>query len=610
MSQNELRLEEYRRVLAIFSQLVFICLSYILAFFLRFEFSILEQYWVLISKTLPVLLLIRIIAFYHAGLFSGLWRYAGMDSVWRILKGTTISTLLFILAIWVIIPGMVGFPRSVFILDWIICTGFISGARLASRILREALRKSSHKISRKVLIIGAGEAGFIILREYQSNPSLNYQIVGFIDDSPSKMNLHIRGVRVLGNRKDIPALVSKYGIEEIVLAIPSAKGEIIRDILGYCQLPEVKIKIVPGLDKIISGDLEVKPRQVKPEDLLGRETVKIDEADISSYIRNKRVLVTGAGGSIGSELCRQIIRFSPAEIVLFDHNENDVYFLTVEFKVRYPLVKFKTIIGDMDDIGLLKYVFSRYRPEVLFHAAAYKHVPLMEENPVSAVKNNIFGSRNLIYAADHYRVERFVLISTDKAVNPISVMGMTKRAAEMILQAKAKNSKTKFMAVRFGNVIGSSGSVVPLFKRQIEDGGPVTITHPEAKRYFMSVREAASLVLQAAGMGKGGEIFILDMGEQIKIVDIAKDLIALSGLKLDKDISLEFVGLREGEKLSEEILLDTEKDQVTKHDKIYITQPNNFDSAKLRKEVKELERLANLMDAEKIKVKLKEILRS
>jgi FlaA1/EpsC-like NDP-sugar epimerase len=319
-------------------------------------------------------------------------------------------------------------------------------------------------------------------------------------------------------------------------------------------------------------------------------------------------LVTGAGGSIGSELCRQIAKFKPQEIILLDHNENDVYFLDVELRTKYPKLQFKTIIGDIKDIGLLKRIFSHYKPQVVFHSAAHKHVPLMEENPIAAVKNNVIGSRNLIYAAEHYKLERFILISTDKAVNPTSIMGMTKRIAEMILQAKAKNSKTKFMAVRFGNVIGSSGSVVPLFKKQIEEGGPVTVTDPEAKRYFMSVTEAVSLVLQAGAIGRGGEIFILDMGEQIKIIDIAKNLVALSGLKLDKDISIEFVGLRPAEKLSEEILLNTERDKVTKHNKIYITAPCDFDPVNLRRQIKELERLANIMDEDKIIPKIKKII--
>ena len=597
----------YRRTLVALIHLVLIVFAYTFSFYLRFEFTLPQEYAALILKTLPLLVLIKMLVFYRFGLFSGLWRYAGIEDLWRIIKATSISTVFFFGGI-IFTHGILGYPRSVFILDWILCTSFINGVRFFSRLFREIFRFSVAKRLKKVLIVGAGESGVMVLKEYRKNPYMNAEVVGFIDDDSAKRHLHIQSVKVLGGRDAIGAVVERYGVEEIVIAIPSAKGEDIRQIFSYCEIPNVKIKIVPGFDKIINGELEIKPREVKPEDLLGRETVRIDEKELEFYLKDKRILVTGAGGSIGSELCRQIARFSPREVILFDHNENDAYFLVVEFKIKYPQIKFKTVIGDIKDIGLLKHLFSSYRPEVIFHSAAHKHVPLMEENPAAAVKNNVIGSRNLIYAADHYKVERFVLISTDKAVNPTSVMGMTKRIAEMILQAKAKNSKTKFMAVRFGNVIGSDGSVVPLFKKQIEEGGPVTVTHPEAKRYFMSVREAALLVLQAAAIGKGGEIFILDMGEQLKIADIAKNLIGLSGLKLGKDISIKFIGLRQGEKLSEEMILHTEQDRLTKHDKIYITQPHDFDPVRLRRQIKDLERLAHIMSEDKIVPKIKEII--
>jgi len=596
----------YRRILVFLAHLIIIAAAYILSFYLRFEFSISPDYWNLIRQTLPLLIIVKMLVFYFSGLFSGLWRYTSIGDFWRIIKASLAASFIFILGV-TFIRGLIGFPRSVFILDWILCTSSVGGVRFLSRLFREILRLSYVKKGKNVLIIGAGEAGVMILREYRHNPYMNAKVVGFIDDDRLKINSHVQGVKVLGDRKQIPEVVQNYGVDEIVIAIPSVRGEEIRDILSYCEASNAKIKIIPGLHKIISGDLELKPREVRPEDLLGRETVSINEKEIESYIRGTRVLVTGAGGSIGTELCRQIARFSPQELILLDHNENNVYFLIAEFKTRFPDIKLKTVIGDIKDIGLLKYVFSRFKPEIIFHSAAHKHVPLMEENPVAAVKNNIVGSRNLIYAAGHYKIERFVLISTDKAVNPTSIMGMTKRIAEMILQAKAKNSRTKFMAVRFGNVIGSDGSVVPLFKRQIEEGGPVTVTDPQAKRYFMSVTEAVSLVLQAGAIGKGGEIFILDMGEQLNILELAKDLIALSGLEPGKDISIKFIGLREGEKLSEEILLNTERDSVTKHNKIYVTRPEEFDPVKLRRQVKELEGLANVMDEVKIIAKIKDI---
>jgi len=362
--------------------------------------------------------------------------------------------------------------------------------------------------------------------------------------------------------------------------------------------------------KIISGQLKVGSREVMPEDLLGRETVCIDESEIARYLKDKRVLITGAAGSIGSELCRPVISFSHGEVVTITHNENNLYFLHLDLSRAYKSANIKPVVGDINDIGLLKTVFSEHRPQVVFHAAAYKHVPLMEDNPIAAVRNNVLGSRNLIYATHHYKAERFVLISTDKAVNPVNIMGLSKRLAEIFLQAKAKHSRTKFMAVRFGNVLGSDGSVVPLFKKQIKAGGPITITHPETTRYFMSIKEAVMLVLQAGAIGSGGEVFLLEMGEQIKIEDLARDLIVLSGLEPDKDIRIEYIGLRPGEKIREELLLDKERDKTTKHDKIYISQSDGFDLITVRKHLRELERLVRLTDVQRIVRKMKEIVAS
>ncbi len=598
----------YRRPLIAIVHLVIICASYLISFLLRFDFKINDYYLLVISKTIFILILVKMGIFFCYRLFSSLLRYASIDDVWRIIKANFFSSIIFILAI-IFIYNTYGYPRSIFFIDFVLCTMFTSSLRLAARLFREKFRPITEQSKKKVLIVGAGYAGIIVLKEYRSNPSMNASIVGFIDDNPAKHDRRIQGVKILGDRTKIPDMANRYGVDEIAIAIPSAKGEVIRQILSYCQLPNVKVKIVPSLQKIINGDLEIKPRDIKPEDLLGREAVNIDANEISFCIKNKRVLVTGAGGSIGSELSRQIVRFKPELIILYDHNENDVYFLSMEFKTRYPKIRFKTIIGDIKDIGLLKQTFSYYKPHVVFHSAAHKHVPLMEENPSAAIKNNILGSRNMIYASHHYKAERFILISTDKAVNPTSIMGSTKRMAEMILQAKAKGSQTKFMAVRFGNVIGSAGSAVPLFKRQIEEGGPLTITHEDAKRYFMSVSEAAQLVLQAGAMGRGGEIFILDMGEQIKIIDLAKNLIGLSGLTVDKDIRIKFIGLRPGEKLSEELLLDSERDKATQHNRIYVTQPNNnFDPAAIRRSIKELETLINVKPEKEIAKKLNEIL--
>jgi FlaA1/EpsC-like NDP-sugar epimerase len=543
----------------------------------------------------------------YFGLYSGLWRYASIDDIWRIAKAHVLAMLCIIPAI-AFFYTFDGFPRSIFVLDCILSFFLVAGVRFVTRLLREKYRPALASKKKKVIIVGAGEAGVMILREARINPKANIEIVGFIDDDRGKKNFRIQGVSILGTCSAIPLIVEKYGIDEVVIAIPSANGEVIRKIVSYCQASFVKIRIVPGLQKILNGDLEVKPRDIRPEDLLGRETVNVNKEEIKGYLSDKVVLVTGAGGSIGSTLCRQIVNFNPKEVLLFDHNENNVYFLGIEFLTKYPKIKFKTIIGDIKDIGLLKNVFSRYKPQVVFHAAAHKHVPLMEENPSAAVKNNIIGSRNLIYASHHYKTERFIFISTDKAVNPTSVMGITKRIAEMVLQSKARTSKTKFMAVRFGNVLGSDGSVVPLFKKQIEEGGPVTLTHPEVKRYFMSINEAAQLVLQAGAMGKAGEIFILDMGEQIKIMDLAKELISLYGLKPEEDIKIKFIGLRPGEKLFEETLLNSEKDKATKADKIYIAQSDYFDPRVLRRKIKDLEKTAKVMDGAGTVKKLREII--
>jgi len=529
--------------------------------------------------------------------------------LWQIIKANSIISVIFFLII-TFIYQMTSYPRSIFILDWGICLILIGGFKFSGRLIREKNSFSLKLRNKKVIIVGAGEAGNLVLEECRKNPDMKLSVVGFIDDSVSKRNLHIQGVKVLGGRERISEIVDKYQIEEIIIAIPSAEGKVIRDILGYCQIKGIKIKIVPGMYKILSGNLEIKLRDVQPEDLLGRETVDIDKDEIKSCIEGKTVLVTGAGGSIGSELSKQIACFFPQKLILWDHNENDIYFLERELQDAYPNLSLKAIIGDIKDISLLKYTFSKLKPQIVFHAAAFKHVPLMEKNVADAFRNNVLGSRGLIYAAEHYKIERFVLISTDKAVNPISVMGATKRIIEMILQAKAKTSRTRFMAVRFGNVLGSNGSVVPFFKKQIKDGGPVTITHPDAMRYFMSVYEATRLVLQAGAIGKGGEIFILDMGEQIKIIDLARNLIALSGLKPEKDILIKFIGLRPGEKLREETLHDAERDKITKYNKIYITQPDDFDSRKLRNRIKELEELIKIRNEQQIVKKIQEIVPS
>jgi FlaA1/EpsC-like NDP-sugar epimerase len=592
----------YRRSIIIAANMVFIALAYILAFYIRFEFTLPYQYYDLIFETLPVLILIKGLMFYFFGLYAGLWKYVSIGDILQILKANAVSTGIFIFYM-VFGRGLVGFPRSVFVLDWGLCVALLAGVRIVSRALRENLTPRKYHKNKKVLIVGAGEAGVMVLNELRKN--MSFDVVGFIDDDAGKKGMTIRGKKILGGKDKIKNVVEGYGVEEIILAMPSQKGSAIRDMIGYCKFPEVGLKIVPGMYKILSGELEVKFREVEPEDLLGRETVKIDEKEVSSYIKGKTVLVTGAAGSIGSELCRQIASFGPASLVMFDLNENDMYFLELELKAKYPELRLIMIMGDVRDIGLLRHVFAKSKPRIVFHAAAYKHVPMMELIPSAAIKNNIIATRNLIYAAGHYNVERFVCISTDKAVHPTSIMGITKRIGEMLVQAKNDKSRTKYMAVRFGNVLGSKGSVVPLFKEQIRNGGPVTVTHEETRRYFMSVSEAVQLVLEAGAFGEGGEIFVLDMGEQIRIYDLAENLIMLSGFKPHEDIEIKVTGLRPGEKMFEQMLHDEEKDQATKNDRIFVTEPDKFEIKKLIKDIKELENYAKAMDEEAILRKIK-----
>ncbi len=583
-------------------------LSIFLAFAIRFDWRFTQS---VISPCLYFMMwatFFRTSLFALFGMYQWSFRYASISEAINILKSVTTGSLLLIATAFFTRRTEIG--RSVLLIDYLICVFFTGISRFAPRVLVK-FKQLKHSKLKRVLIVGAGAAGEMIAREMISAKKRVYQPVGYIDDDPGKLNSRIHGVRVLGRISEIGEIIKGANIEEIIIAIPSARGKIIRDIISKCEKAEVKIKTVPELHKILTGEVTIKNiRDVKPEDLLGRETVEINTEDIGAFIRGKTILITGAAGTIGSELSRQMVKFNPGQVILYDLNENNIYFLEIELKTNYPNFKFKTVIGDIKDVGLLKNTFSKYKPQIVFHAAAHKHVPLMESNPVAAVKNNILGTRNLIYASEHYMVERFVMISTDKAVNPTSVMGASKRIAEMIVQTKAKTAKTKFMAVRFGNVIGSSGSVIPIFKQQIENEKPVTVTDPEVKRFFMAASEAAQLVMQAGAIGKGGEVLILDMGEQIKILDLAKNLITLSGLKPNEDVEIKFIGLRPGEKMYEETLLDMEHDKATKHDKIYIAQPDSFDPIQLHKDIKILERLANLMDEERVIEKIKEMVPS
>jgi len=545
----------------------------LLALYIRLEGNTQSQYYAVLLQYLPVMVLMRIVSFSLFGLYNRLWRYASVNELLAIVGAVTLSSV-FITAYTYLYGAAL--PRSIHVISWLLHILFIGSSRMFIRVIYQ-LRQSTRQqnggpVRKNVLIIGAGDAGAMIVREMMhSRYCWDKNIVGFIDDAPDKKDQRLYGVRVLGSSKEIRRLAKKHGIQEIIIAMPSVTGEAMRDILHECKTTGCEVKTLPGIHGLIDGKVTVQQlRNVDITDLLRRETVKLDLAEIAGYLAGKRVLVTGAGGSIGSELCRQVARMSPSSIVLLGKGENSIYEIHQELQQAYPSLKISPVIADVKDTKRISSIFAEMEPQVVFHAAAHKHVPLMEAQPIEAVNNNIFGTKVVAEAADRANVEKFVMISTDKAVNPTSVMGASKRVAELIIQHMNKISATSYVAVRFGNVLGSRGSVIPLFKKQIAQGGPITITHPDMKRYFMTIPEATQLVLQAGAMAKGGEVFVLDMGQPVKIVDMACDLIELSGLRPYTDIKIKFTGLRPGEKLFEELLTSEEGTSASQHEKIFI----------------------------------------
>jgi len=550
---------------------LFIALALILALVLRFEGDLSGQYGQYLNNAIYLLpyYIILTIAFMHIfRLYHRMWQYASIGELYGILKATTTSSVLMVLCIYTIdLPHL---PRSVYILTWLLISGFIGGSRLGWRILRDYLVSQKNSQGKNALIIGAGDGGAMVARELLNNSSLNLTPVGFIDDSRFKQNLTVYDVPVLGRRRDIPAIVKEYQVEEIVIAIPSASGRTIREIMDICRQTEARVRIFQGTNELLADKYSF--REIQLEDLLRREPVQLNLNKISGYIQDKIVLVSGAGGSIGSELCRQISMFAPQEIILVEYSENNLFQIELELREVFPGLKLHAELVDIKDKDRLQKVFKEYQPQVVFHAAAYKHVPMMEKHPQSALRNNVIGTKNLAELADQYAVETFIFISTDKAVQPTSVMGATKRIGEMIIQEMNGKSHTNFAAVRFGNVLGSSGSVIPIFEKQIKRGGPVTVTDAQMTRYFMTIPEAVQLVIQAGAMAQGGEVFVLDMGEPVKILDLAADLIRLHGLEPDKDIKIEITGVRPGEKLHEELFTANEKITTTYHDRILVSE--------------------------------------
>lgn len=546
--------------------------------------------WIIIWAAATV---ISIAVNYFTGLYRNLWQYASINELLNVLASGFITEALFF-----VVMLLIGYKisYSVHFLVLVFDTVFLGVSRLGYRMIRRISKLGSTVASdfKRVLIIGAGDAGVMVIRELRRHYEMGLDPVALIDDDKLKHGCRIMGVKVYGGREKILEIVDKLDIGMIIVALPSASRQTQTEILDICKQTKCKLKILPGVYEIINDSVSVSQlRDVQIEDLLGREPVNLNIEEICGYIQDETVLVTGGGGSIGSELCRQIARFNPKKLLILDIYENNAYDLQQELLMTHPELDHEVIIASVRDKARLEQIFEQYRPSTVFHAAAHKHVPLMEHNPSEAIKNNVFGTLNTAECADKYGVKRFVLISTDKAVNPTNIMGATKRIAEMIIQGMNKHSKTEFVAVRFGNVLGSNGSVIPLFKKQIAEGGPVTVTHPEINRFFMTIPEAVQLVLEAGSMAKGGEIFVLDMGKPVKIVDLARDLIRLSGLEPDIDIKIKLTGLRPGEKLYEELLMSEEGLTSTSHSKIFIGKPTDIDMQKLRQDLEKLKFVMN-----------------
>ncbi len=581
-----------------------------MAIYLRYNFIWEQQAIIFIEyifRYLPVNLLLSLLIFWMCRLYRGIWKYASASDLANILIGCFFSAAAQTVGMKLL---RLPFPRSYPFMYFAILSAGISTFRFSYRILgyiqsrREGMLKAGKK---NTMIVGAGEAGYTLLKELQNSRFVGQNVCCIVDDDPGKQGKYLRGVLVAGTRHDICRLAEEYDIDEIMIAIPSASHGMIQEILDICSRTSCQLKVLPGLYQLVNGEVSVsRLRNVEIEDLLGRAPVDTQIDSIMDYVSGKTVLVTGGGGSIGSELCRQIAMHEPRRLIIFDIYENNAYDIQQELKRRYPDLDLVALIGSVRNTHRINNVFEKYRPDIVYHAAAHKHVPLMEDSPNEAIKNNVLGTYKTAQAADRFHASRFVLISTDKAVNPTNIMGASKRLCEMVIQMMNHRSRTEFVAVRFGNVLGSNGSVIPLFKKQIEEGGPVTVTHPDIIRYFMTIPEAVSLVLQAGAQAKGGEIFVLDMGKPVKILDLALNLIRLSGYRPYEDIDIRFTGLRPGEKLYEELLMSEEGLQSTENELIHIGKPIEFDEERFCQQLKELDELSR-QDSPKIKEKVMEI---
>jgi len=611
-------MKKYSRIAAlVLVDALIVNISYIFALLVRFEFDVASnqftQYFSVFTNNMFPLTLVAIICFGIVGIYTSIWRYAGTEELLKIGLGAVMAAA-FDLAFITISNPMRILPRSTYIIAGMMMFFLIATSRYTYRFLRNKRSPGNFNVftSRgrsnslvgsdvtKVMIVGAGSAGAEMIKEIKAHPEYNKKVVAAIDDNPQKIGKRIVGVKIYGDRSQIRIVARKRAIDEIIVAIPSASHKEVQAIINECNRTRCKIKVLPALIDLINGNVSVSSlRDVEIEDLLGRDPVKVNLREISGYLEGKIVLVTGGGGSIGSELCRQIARFKPRRLIALDIYENSVFELGNELHQTFPGLEFEIVIGSVKDKDTMRDMFEKYKPHVVFHAAAHKHVPLMERNPKEAIENNIIGTKNMIDLADEYAVTKLVMISTDKAVNPTNVMGATKRAGEMILQEKSKESRTSYAAVRFGNVLGSNGSVIPIFRNQIAKGGPVTVTHPEITRYFMTIPEAVQLVIQAGAYATGGEIFVLDMGEPVKIMDLAENIIRLSGYVPNVDIDIEITGLRPGEKLYEELLINDNNVEKTAHQKIFVEKPYPADPF--------MRELLNAVDEDALEMEIEEI---
>lgn len=583
----------YRRTALVVYDIVSIIASAYLALLIRYEFSfnsVPDHFRNPIEHFLPINILITIVLFYVFRLYNSLWAYAGETELQSIVISSVLSGLVNLFGLQFFKEGTLAVPKSYYFLYVFLLIAFVFVSRFSYRFLRNLKHKSNNRNNDiAVMVIGAGEAANVIIKEIINSTFSTMKIRCIIDDDQGKWGKYIQGVRVVGGRDKIIECADTYEIDQIIVAVPSISRRELRGILEICKETGCKIQSLPGMYQLVNGDVSVsKLRDIEIEDLLGRDPVDIDIDSIIGYVQGKTILVTGAGGSIGSELCRQIATHKPAKLVMVDIYENSIYEIQQELKLKHPELNLAVLIASVRNANRMNWIFDQYKPDIVYHAAAHKHVPLMEDSPGEAIKNNVFGTFNVAQSAAMSGVRRFVMISTDKAVNPTNIMGASKRICEMIIQTFNNKYETEFVAVRFGNVLGSNGSVIPLFRRQIAEGGPVTVTHPDIIRYFMTIPEAVSLVLQAGAYAKGGEIFVLDMGEPVRILDLAENLIRLSGYKPYDEIPIKFTGLRPGEKLFEEMLMDEEGLQETANSMIHIGRPLEIDEARFFEELKEL----------------------